>query len=322
MGDQILLDHIRLYIILFNFRDGIVFLLGKGHYDRMVTPRSCAVHDGLFHADEVTACALLLLFNQIDRPLIVRTRDEAKLAQCEFVCDVGSIYDPSIRRFDHHQASYTGELSSAGMVLLDLRDRGVIQPQDHDFLRNALITGVDREDNGHLTVPPGVCTFSQVVANFTPIESGSSDTELEQAFSQALDFVLGHLQRLWQRYQYVLSCREQVRQAMAPMNRYLAFDRAIPWLENFFALGGATHPAQFVLMPAGGHWKVRGIPPSLEERMAVRQPLPQEWAGLGGDQLRRVTGIPGAIFCHKGLFISVWETRADAEQALQKVLMT
>jgi len=68
-------------------------------------------------------------------------------------------------------------------------------------------------------------------------------------------------------------------------------------------------------MPSGTHWKLRGIPPSLDDRMRVRSPLPEKWAGLMGDDLKKATGISGAIFCHKGRFISVWETREDALKA-------
>jgi len=89
---------------------------------------------------------------------------------------------------------------------------------------------------------------------------------------------------------------------------------------SFFELGGKDHPALFVMMPAGGHWKLKGIPPSLDERMKVRLPLPVSWAGLLDAQLKKVSGIPGAIFCHKGRFISVWETKEDALKALDYVL--
>jgi uncharacterized UPF0160 family protein len=54
--------------------------------------------------------------------------------------------------------------------------------------------------------------------------------------------------------------------------------------------------------------------------MQVRVPLPQEWAGLLGDDLKRISGIPGAIFCHKGRFVSVWETKEDVFKALESVL--
>ena len=41
--------------------------------------RSVGIHDGAFHADEVTACALLLVFDLIDEEKIIRTRDCEKL---------------------------------------------------------------------------------------------------------------------------------------------------------------------------------------------------------------------------------------------------
>lgn len=55
----------------------------------LIRPRSFGTHDGSFHADEVTACALLLLFDLIDQEEIVRSRNLKELSSCEYVCDVG-----------------------------------------------------------------------------------------------------------------------------------------------------------------------------------------------------------------------------------------
>jgi uncharacterized UPF0160 family protein len=38
------------------------------------------------------------------------------------------------------------------------------------------------------------------------------------------------------------------------------------------------------------------------------------------EALFRVCGIEGAIFCHKGRFISVWKTKEDALKAAEKAL--
>ena len=101
----------------------------------------------------------------------------------------------------------------------------------------------------------------------------------------------------------------------------LLFDHSIPWMENFFELGGEVHPAQFVIMPAGPHWKLRGIPPSMNERMKVRRPLPESWAGLHDLDLQKASGISGAVFCHKGRFISIWKTKEDAIRAFHLVIV-
>lgn len=283
-------------------------------------PRSFGTHDGTFHADEVTACALLLLFNLIDRKHIVRTRQHDELVCCEYVCDVGGVYDPDRKLFDHHQVEYQGSMSSAGMILLHLYNSKIMTLKEREFLENSLIIGVDAHDNGKELHSNGVCTYSHIISNFTPISHEADDRELDEAFNKALDFAFQHLARMWERYQYIQSCRQTVAEAMANGGDCLMFDKSISWLEIFFDLGGESHPAKFLIMPAGTHWKLRGIPPSLNEKMKVRVPLPQAWAGLLEDDLKKKTGIPGAIFCHKGRFTSVWETREDAIKALNYVL--
>lgn len=283
-------------------------------------PRSFGTHDGTFHADEVTACALLAMFDMIDAAKIVRTRDPELLSRCEYVCDVGGVYDPQRKLFDHHQAEYQGSLSSAGMVLLYLRDIGKVSARDYEFFNLALMQGVDAHDNGKDPMIPGVCTYSNIVSNFTPIVHDTAPETQHEAFLEAFYFARGFLSRLWRRHQYIRSCAETVKRVMGGAKDCLIFDKNIPWMEVFFELGGKDHPAKYVIMPSGQHWKLRGIPPSLEDRMKVRAPLPSEWAGMLGEDLKKATGIPGAVFCHKGRFISVWETRESALEALKLIL--
>lgn len=282
--------------------------------------RSFGTHDGRFHADEVTACALLILFDQIDRDKIRRTRDPAILNTCEYVCDVGGLYDPQVKMFDHHQVDYKGTLSSAGMVLAFLRDHRVISYDLYHHLNEELIYGVDSYDNGIELLDPRVATFSHIISNFCPIGYNHTPEEEEETFQLALDFTIGHLQRLINRFDYIRSCRAIVKEKMEQCKECLIFDEGLPWMDSFFELGGENHPAKFVIMPAGKHWKLRGIPPNKEEKMKVRLPMPERWAGLLDEELKAASGIPGAIFCHKGRFISVWETKEDALKALRKVM--
>lgn len=281
--------------------------------------RSFGTHDGTFHADEVTACALLIVFGQIDKDKIVRSRDLNVLAECEYVCDVGGIYNPQLKRFDHHQSEYTGDLSSAGMIWRYLKEQNIVNETMYEFFNRSLILGVDAHDNGRTTPEIGICTFSQIITNFVPPTYDAPTKEQTKAFFEALEFVIGHLQRLKERFLYIQECREKVAESMKKREKYLFFDEAMPWMECFFEMGGETHPALFVVMPSSGHWKLRGIPPTLEERMKVRVPLPQEWAGLLDDDLKRISGISGAIFCHKGRFVSVWETKEDVFKAVEYV---
>lgn len=282
--------------------------------------KSFGTHDGTFHADELTACAFLLLFNLIDRDKVYRTRDQEKLAKLEYVCDVGGVYDASIKRFDHHQVEYKGTLSSAGMILKYLLEENLIDEDFYHYFNRSLVLGVDAIDNGLATQKIGHCSFSGVITNYVPISHSADDKILLAAFNEALDFVYGHLKRLHDRYFYIRSCQEKVKKSMLEGKEALIFDEPLPWMENFFELQGENHPALFVIMPAGDHWKLRGIPPTYDQKMKVRKLLPKHWAGLLDDELAKTTRINGAIFCHKGRFISIWKTKEDALKALALVL--
>jgi uncharacterized UPF0160 family protein len=286
----------------------------------MIKIRTVGVHDGSFHADEISACALLIHFGLVDREGVVRSRDYGKLSQCEYVCDVGGLYDVDHKKFDHHQAEYRGDLSSAGMILHYLKDQKHIPLALFEHLNHSWILGVDAHDNGRYTVEMGTSTFSHIISNFMPIGYDASSYEIDQGFYEALQFTLNHLARMVERFYYLRSCRAEVEASMKASDEVLRFDQPLPWMDLFFELGGESHPARFVMMPSMTGWKLRGIPPNSKDRMKVRQPLPEKWAGLLDDKLKEVTGIKGAIFCHKGRFISVWETREDAEEALRKIL--
>ncbi|RNE99656.1 metal binding protein [Trypanosoma rangeli] len=84
-------------------------------------------HNGSFHCDEAMACGLLRCSPNFANSNILRSRDPRALEQCHIVVDVGGVYDAAALRFDHHQPSFHGtmttpkatyhtRLSSAGLV--------------------------------------------------------------------------------------------------------------------------------------------------------------------------------------------------------------
>jgi uncharacterized UPF0160 family protein len=64
------------------------------------------VHDAQFHADDTLAVYLLRQLPKYSNSRVIRTRDPDLLARCHIVCDVGDVYNHSIRRYDHHQVKY------------------------------------------------------------------------------------------------------------------------------------------------------------------------------------------------------------------------
>lgn len=76
-------------------------------------------HSGVFHADEVFAIAALRLIEDTEFP-VLRTRDPQELSESKadpetVVVDVGSVYDPSLNNFDHHQREGAPEPRANGV---------------------------------------------------------------------------------------------------------------------------------------------------------------------------------------------------------------
>ncbi|KAL1512798.1 hypothetical protein ABEB36_002326 [Hypothenemus hampei] len=69
-------------------------------------------HDGVFHCDEALACFMLKLLPEYKEAVIIRTRNQQVLSDCDIVVDVGALYNPKTHRYDHHQREFQETLNS------------------------------------------------------------------------------------------------------------------------------------------------------------------------------------------------------------------
>lgn len=84
-------------------------------------------HDGVFHCDEALGCAMLQMMPEWAGSTIVRTRNDKELDKCDIVIDVGAIYDHSKLRYDHHQRTFSSNLSEDHPdVPVDSRPEGFV----------------------------------------------------------------------------------------------------------------------------------------------------------------------------------------------------
>jgi len=117
-------------------------------------------HSGVFHADEITACALLQValetINKIDYNIVItrsRNKDEFTNSKYDYIVDVGGKYD-GITLFDHHQFDKTDKLyglSSAGLVYKYICK---LEPTFSTYKTLAtFINDVDKQDTGIQIMP-------------------------------------------------------------------------------------------------------------------------------------------------------------------------
>ena len=277
-----------------------------------------ATHHATFHADDVLAWAMLSLFLD-PAATLTRTRDPEILADSDIVFDVGGVFDEPTCRFDHHQQSYGGDLSSAGMVLHWLEERGTIDSGLAADLRGSIVDYVDEVDTGRRQPERGVPCFAGLVDAHT--KGCESLAEFDEAFHRAADMARGILRGLVREHEARKRNRQWISAAMddavARGSNLMLLSHWFDWKPPYYDLGGAEHPSEFVLQPdlSGLTWRIVAVPPE-RGSFDKKVPLPLPWAGLVDDGLAEVTGIAGARFCHKNRFIAVFDTREGALSAL------
>jgi uncharacterized UPF0160 family protein len=107
-----------------------------------------ATHNKMFHADEITAIALLEIFTDYKIEVERVNHDTKDFSKYDFVIDIGKTFDGK-KYFDHHQ--YKGGKSSAGLIwdyiglnkkypkiskfidLIDRNDVGIEKAKEFEF---------------------------------------------------------------------------------------------------------------------------------------------------------------------------------------------
>jgi uncharacterized UPF0160 family protein len=290
-------------------------------------------HSGSFHLDDAFAYAVLRLALGLAEAgqdhTLVRTRDEAVIAQADVAWDVGTIYDPAAGRFDHHQRGAPVRddgtpLSAAGLVWRHHGEpavRGLLEPAGAAHLAQAVADEIDREvvhrideiDNG-VGQPGGALDLASLVEDtnlpWDSPEVGDRAAE-DAAFLRMADMVEGFLRRRIETTRARLTANAVVLAAHGRSSdpRILELDRKMPWERPVHAHG---LPVLYAVYPVpNGNWMVDAMPPepgSFDQRL----PLPVAWAGLRDAELAAVSGVPDAVFVHTRRFVGAARSREGA----------
>lgn len=280
-----------------------------------------ATHSGSFHADEILAIAVLRLVH--DDVEVVRTRDRETFEAADVRIDLGHRYDPGAGDFDHHQRGGAGErpngirLASFGLVWRAYGPQACGGDEEVAALVDAsLVQGVDANDTGQtVSTPtvPGVAqmTVSGVLGGFNPTwEEPDDPASVDARFAEALDVAEGILRREIAGAAAIARAQRIVADAVAASAdpRVVELDRGLPWHR---AVHAHAPEALFVVVPKSSGWGVQCVPATLGQ-FANRRDLPEAWAGLEGEALQSVTGVPDAVFCHAARFLAVARSREGA----------
>lgn len=271
-------------------------------------------HSGTFHADDVFASVVLAA--AVEGAVLVRSREPAAIAAADIVFDVGGVYDPAARRYDHHMRDRPlrpdGETpySSVGLVWRDYGHAalarlfpGITPAEAETVWRDVdarIVLPIDLADNGVGVVGPG--HLSYLVEAFNPVWEGPQD--FDAAFREAAELARGILVRAARQSLASVRAAALVRDALerAADRRILVLDRKLPWERAVHEPG--FEGTLFVIYPNEGNtaWYCRTVPPE-PGSFAQKLGLPQAWRGLQDEAFRRACGVADGLFCHPAGFI-------------------
>jgi len=289
-----------------------------------MTDKTIVTHNGNFHADDVFSIAALKhIFSSFK---LIRTRDVELISMADVVVDVGGEYNPQTDRFDHHQRGGAGErengipFSSFGLIW---QKYGLDICQGNQDVANAvdagLVSTIDAIDCGHVEGVTKGITLSHTISMFNP--TWQEDSHFDECFDEAVDFASRVLTRFIALANGGISAREIVAKAIenAADPRVIVLEKYTPWKRTVHAL---SEEALYMVYPSQtGQWRIQTVPVEIGS-FENRKSLPKEWAGLSDNELKDITGIDDAMFCHNGLFIAGAEsfesTMKMASMALQE----
>lgn len=263
-----------------------------------------ATHWGVFHADEVSAIALLRAagFKVVVDRLNHQTPAE-ELEKYDLVIDLGRVYDPAKGRFDHHQDL---SIEASNMLVLDwLKSFGKItEAQYREVLPlMKIISDGDRGQGG----PRPADSVVELIAALNTDEIYSEAQN--EAFEQAVDLMEEHLKRLFrvadkkEATQKALAKAKEVAPGVLEMPQFLPFWNEV--IHDLPELEGIDIVIWYD--DVQGQWKAQQVS-STPGAFTPR-----------GRQLPPVEGgVEGAIFIHPGKFFAVFDSKENLLAYIEK----
>lgn len=280
-------------------------------------------HNSRFHADDVFAVATLLLYlkKDYDEVNVVRTRDEDKIKEADYVLDVGGIYDFHKNRLDHHQAGgadkrendipyatfglawkhFGLELCSENQKVWKIVDEKLVQPVDANDI------GVNIYKNLFNEIYP--YTIDLIIKTF--YSTWQEKDNFDEKFKDAVSFATHIIKREIKIAEAEFLAEEVVLKSYKSSGdkRIILLDKKYPFHETL----DDFKDVMYVLYPKEERrvWYVEAAkvtPKGFEQR----NPFPSAWRGKVDSELTKVTGVPDATFCHNNGFLAVAKSKEGA----------
>src|SRR3989338_9278094 len=292
-------------------------------------------HDESFHADDVFACAVLSFWlekkNKSFR--IIRTRDEKIITSGDYIFDLGGVYDADKNRFDHHQIGGAGKRENGiPYAAFGLVWKKFGKELCHGFeeVKNKkekkLVQPIDAQDNGIDIFKPifenlRAYTIENITSAFQPTWK-EKDGDIDGIFAGLVKIAKKILEREIIKASHLVEVEEILKKGYQKVNdkRFLVLDQKYHRQELEYILKDFPKELFFATCPTSlEEWKIITIP-AKDGSFKRRKLFPGNWAGRRDKELAKITGVPDALFCHRGRFMAVTKSKKGAIKLVQLAL--
>lgn len=285
-----------------------------------INEANCITHSGTFHADEIFATIIL---SKVKHEVILARVPEIN----EILNNKAIVYDIGGGKYDHHQFGGNGthengvKNAACGLIWKaygkELLKKYNIEKIDDiwEYIDNNLIQFIDANDNGELpklNIQYRNVHLSYMISIFNP--RWNEETDTDESFMKALKFANVFFEEFMLDTIAKYEAKEMVDISIQNSKEgIMILEKNIPWKE--FVLNSKNEKAQdinFVIFPSKrGGYNVYAVPIELGS-FFNRKYFPKEWRGLRDNDLKQVTKIKSARFCHNNGFICSCEDKEDA----------
>ena len=279
-------------------------------------------HGGMFHGDEVFATVILSKVAELQGK-------DFKLARVlkvpEGISKEVIVYDIGLSDYDHHQQGGNGlrknEVPYAACGLI-WRKFGNFLTADSvnpemvwGLVDSMLIQGVDARDNGvipKLDYQASELTVSNIISMSNPLWDSceSSDEAFLKAVKHAehiFDIVMDSAKAKARAENIIAEAVENSKDGIMVLERFAPWQAGLLNSEN-----PKAKDILFVVFPSNrGGYNWQGVPDALGS-FTLRKASPKEWHGKSAEELKNLTGVATAHFCHNTGFLGATETLEDA----------
>jgi uncharacterized UPF0160 family protein len=250
------------------------------------------------------------------------------IADADWVVDVGGVYDPDNNRYDHHQNDAPVRdsgipYSALGLVWLELGETIAGSKEVATQIDQRLVVPIDAGDNAvkvcdltEVRVAP--FEFFDVINAFKPV--WGTDEDYDSSFREAVNFAKFMIVRLVEQTKADIDKRKFIDSIYQSANdkRLLVFDESVErdvLMDYEDVLVGVSPSSS----KEAERWIAAPVPEESRD-YSHRTLFPEAWAGLSDDDLETVSGIKGAVFCHKNRYMFVAKNKEAAIEAAKQAI--